>query len=339
MPYTRRDLIRDAALISVTAAVAAAPSAFGKNKKRKVAYPASPPNPANFNPGVRIFFVGSWLFCAGPQNTNLMWAVGRNFNFSAQKKQHIFPYGAWPKTGGIDDNSTSLPSNDTDSPYSVSVTNYRQNHKDVDDLFGATRAEGFTYFPNTDGDMRFNKMAQYLRIISVPIPTQIIAAAFLDEAYISYNDNVAITTPSEDDDFGIPTAHIFDYQGPQAQLNFQPPPGSLINYLTDTPSSINLHSGTDYASNLHFHTVLGPKLKDWSSHPQEMFTNLLNIVPSKSAKFGSGDLTLSTPSTNLYPGDYVPITVDPSELETLIRSMDLAGCAGGSFGVGGDVGN
>jgi len=342
MPYTRRDLIRDAALIAATGAAAGLPFAFPKKPGNHSTPTLTPPK--QFDSGVRIFFCGSWLFCADPKNKGYMWAICRDMSTMA----HNFPYGAWDSNKGIDGNGTSLPCNTGGGLYAVSVTGFQSlsAKPSVDDLFGAASKEGLSYFPNSDGDLAINQRAGNLRIISVPIPTKMTLAAYLPGAYINHNDNAPINTPNSISTLGIPTAHIFEYiqdstSSAPASLTFQPPPGSIVGSPKGQPQQISLTAGLTYASDLHFHTIPCTSTND-PTHAPRMFTNLMNVVSSKSAAFGSGDLALVPSTSDPNRGPYVPCSVDKYELEikeVATKLGNVASCAGGAVGVGGDVGS
>ncbi len=76
MSYTRRQILRNAALASV-AGVAASPLTLlsGCHHDHKHIPQYGPNNPTMFNLGVRIFLIGSWLFCADPQSSSSVLAV------------------------------------------------------------------------------------------------------------------------------------------------------------------------------------------------------------------------------------------------------------------------
>jgi len=330
MNRSRRSMLRDAALLSLAGAANTYPLSLLSQAKKLKPKTGDPCNSFS-TPGVRIFFAGSWLFCSSPDKTRI-WAVARDLGSTP----HNFPFGYW-QANGIDKNGTSLPPNSSATPYMVGIENYTNNNSSASKLFSDTAAASpFTYLPNTANDIRFNSGAINLRIISVPIPTQIILAGFLVGAVVHGPKDVlaAINTTQVT---GIATTHIFDYEGPQATLNFTPPTGSSTPG-PDGPT-IMLNAGQDFSSDMHFHTV--PKIPDGMNHAQPMFNNLLNTIVSQTSAFGSGDFSLTIPTSAKFArGPYVSKCVSTTELEIPYAQMlsNLASCAGGAIGVGGDCG-
>jgi hypothetical protein len=333
MIYSRRSILRDAALLSLAGVASASPLSLvaqTKKPKPKPRQPRTPPSCNSFSTsGVRIFFAGSWLFLADPTSkTPSMWAVARDMTAIP----HNFPYGVWQEPGGIDHNKTTLQTPATGQqavPYVVNVSSYSTSHTSVTELFDATILTApFTYLTNADKDILFNARAKNLIIVSVPIPTQILPAAFLSGASVTAGTNVPLANNPKLTFKGIATTHIFEYQGPQAALAFTPP----------NASPINLTAGLDFNSDMHFHTVP----KDGMDHSVMMFVNLLNTIQSQSSAFGSGDLQIAPAAQVKFdPGPLVSKCLSTDEKDELeipaqFTKSTLASCAGGGMALGGD---
>ena len=314
MVHTRRELLRRTAAVSLGGVAQASPLAmFGQA-------PCT-----SFLPGVRIFFSGAWVFCADPQDKTRMLAIARDL----PHVPHIVPFGAW-QSGWDDRAQPRLVGNDVAHPYQVGVTGVDKPSPSMNQLFADTaKKQPFVYLLNANQDLQILPGAINVFVLSVPIPTQMILAAFFDGASVSGPSEVL--APFTSSTVGVATTHVFDYQGAGATLSFMPPSGS------GATMPIQLSSGQSFASDMHFHTVT--RTKDRMNHAKEMFTNLLNIVSSKSGSVGSGNFALAIPyAPTLSQGPFIPSCITTQELEmslgVAVARTDLASCAGGSFGLG-----
>jgi len=358
MPYTRRDLIRDAALIAATGAVAGAPSILGCH--------AAPPKP-KFS-GVRVFFCGSWIFCSDGNKTKPgMLAIGRDMFDSSGSSTHIFPFGRWQNTTvpfdhGMprllanprksDGNGLADPYILTiDPPVAQPVSTVAGSPSPVECIFQQTQKEvRFPYLNNYKSkeiyalkiDTHVNTPLQKpsgIRIIALPIPKRIRARGLLTNATMTDKSNMnllnrptlASTTSNMD---GLATTHIFEYDG-ASSLTFTA--GSVTDTIYATEECI------DY----HFHTVPSVNMGD---HGPAMFNNLLCLLsytsPSYAGPSPAGMLSMSNPCPIMVqPGPDLPdggtaeLDYDAVAAPCSNSSIkgDLASCSGPGFGIGGNV--
>ncbi len=104
MNYSRRNFLRDVTRVSVgLAAGSSEPFLTGCERKTW-----GPENPACFKPGIRIFFIGAWLFCKDCIVNPGLLAIAQDM----PRLGHSFPYGIWPGSQGIN-NNPSLGENPT----------------------------------------------------------------------------------------------------------------------------------------------------------------------------------------------------------------------------------
>ena len=89
MSYSRRDLLRDAAIVSVAGC-----SGYGLSFVSGCdSEPAKPgQRPSSFALGIRIFFVGAWIFCVDPDSPK---ERIRAVSMEPACMPHWFPYGKW----------------------------------------------------------------------------------------------------------------------------------------------------------------------------------------------------------------------------------------------------
>lgn len=312
MHYTRRTVLRDASRL-FTGAVASStfPSLLSSQ-------------PTNiWTNGIRIFFVGTWLFCPDPDSSGLL-AITDDANMG-----HTFPYGPWQKSGF--DNNPSLKENHT-PPGQV-----KKNSYDVTVSYAATTpnpptaASVSALFQTAQQNCGFNYVAQNLsptfgksgiRVISFPLPTRLFVAGFLPNGNISSSQYPLLGS-------GTPgMAHVFDYQ--QA---------SSLSFMSQTTPAAQ-----DFSANFHFHTVP----QDTTYHGPEMFAALMMDVLNVSTISLMG----AEPQTGPTPGSCLPSCFDMSELDSpgggvincpqskgkgkhTPKTKTTASCAGGGLGVGG----
>jgi hypothetical protein len=332
MLYTRRSVLRDATLISIAGAAAASPLLTGCDRNK------------HFADGIRVFFAGAWIFCADPFNPSLMRAVALNpteitsndsnpgsaSSSPNMEMNHIFPYGVWNEEDRWDRKHGNLPRNLPSSagytlvPYPVTVVGTKQPACNVDQLFGtANSSSRFTYLPNAGRNFSLKWTSTGLRVISLPLPTRIIPAAFRTDARIDANGHMQQCGNTKD--LGVATTHIFVYDG-ASSLTFTPP-DAIAQHMSH---------GTDFRADYHFHTVpdnpCPPK-----DHDVLMFGYMLENID----KFPYKEVTLIPSGDRVARGASVPSLVTKGELEIVSRHpkdcpriIDLASCGSGGGGLG-----
>lgn len=275
MLYTRRNVLRDASRLCAGALASS------------TLLPLLPAESTGIWPmGIRIFFVGTWLFCKDPQNTNSkVLAITVDASMG-----HTFPYGAWV-AGGIDNNGTSLPANPAAAgaarnSYDVAVMGTSQPAKSLAGLFAAATANcNFNYIPN---DLPLTFTSGDIRVISVPFPTRLLVVGTLQGGIItSDQQNYPLLGT------GLAgMAHVFDYQG-----------ASSLAFMGKTTNA-----SQDSSANFHFHTVPPGCVY----HGTEMFAALIKDVLG-----GNYTIQLSGVDPDLPPvlGGCVPNGFDPAELD------------------------
>ena len=264
MNYTRRQILRDTARVSAGLATSSSlPFLTGCEQKW------GPKNPSCFKPGIRIFFIGAWLFCKDPMSDTSMLAVTRDMECMS----HTFPYGVWPGREGIS-GSASLAENPVCSgitsadikryAYPVTVPKFVSSFQKVKDLFASSSNEcSFLYFENALGDLQIDFTKPGIRVISLPIPARIITADFPPNSTLANRDDKhPIHCPNGRSTTSISnlaaSAHIFDYEG-----------ASLLTFNGDPVIS---QGSSNHKSNFHFHTV--PPGYAPHDHAALMFKNL-----------------------------------------------------------------
>jgi len=352
MPYTRRDLIRDAALISATGAVAGLPFAvFGAKKKRKAhALPESE--------AVRAFFSGTWMFTAA--DVGYMYAITRDM----VGHNHTFPYGVWqPNDFDTHYASQTLEPVGHDGlgillPHNIKVTNFPIiKGPTADSVFQDTQNDfDFTYILSPDPIKKPIKLKTDLltdlRVIRLPIPSAVYPAAYLVDASIQ-DPNGMVQLPPASADYettGLPTTHIFEYVGNKLTLTFNHADASQGKPITVNSSN----KPNDTSADFHIHTV--PPPADKTDHSACMFDNLISILTMGGTALGQCDLMLvdSCPSDveagpNSPPGGDDELEFNSSQAGPCqdtnsrrgnlgILAYTLASCSGSGFAVGG-VGN
>jgi hypothetical protein len=323
MPYTRRSVLRDAALLSLAGATGASPLSLLGQCTTSV--PA--PRPAAFkSDGIRVFFCGAWLFAADPANPNTrMLAVALDM-CPAASPCHKFPHGVWTPDSCFDAGTELSPiSANKNKNHQITITNSTTLYSKVDDLFNAALCNNpFTYLPNPAQTYTINTGLDTVRAISLPFPTNIIPAAFVVNSVIDDPYRLLKHRPRKPRLAGVATAHIFEYDG-----------GDSLTLVDGSGTQV----GTAAKSkNYHFHTV--PVKATDVDHAPAMFQNLLTLITG----FTPTDLTLLR---NYYPafhaGPDTPTTIVDEELELKaqsvsvcpgVRNQTLASCASGGGGVG-----
>jgi len=340
MPYTRRDLIRDAALISATGAVACSPLATLPQSKMKKTQTAS------YN-GVRIFFCGSWIFCSDGKSG--MYAIARDMLNSNGLSSHMFPFGRYQANQSVafDRAMPQLLPNPTDgsnfpSPYSVQLAGYTQaSSTTVASLFMQPSVP-ISYFGNTDSSnkLTLNLYQLGVIVISLPLPSRLRPDAHLVEASLMGAKTSLLTKSNTT---GLPTAHIFEYDNATG--------------LTFTAGSVSdsIHTGSldPDASLIHFHFHTVPKSPvNMGDHGPDMFQNLLQLLRLNGKPIDPHTLYLNDPCSSdiksgwdgIKPGFTAPeldysyaLCQDSSKQGDMLISYNLASCSGSGFGIGGQV--
>jgi hypothetical protein len=330
MPYTRRKLLQQAAVASLAGAAGSSLPFLTGGKQVHAERPVSgPPNPIPFGPGIRVFFIGCWLFSADPQVSGSMLAV--TLDMPDPNLHHTFPYGVWPGDSGIDANDSlcpnPAPAGSPRNAYPITVQNISTTYTTASNLFqDAAANSSFLYLKNLQNLLTTNYAAPGIRVISLPIPTRIVTADFIPTSSISGSGDYAFT-PGPCDSSGTPcglaACHVFDYDG-ATSLSFN-------NVLQIKASA------SDYTGDFHFHTV--PPAKANRNHAVDMFNNLLNVI---NVTPGQLTLAISNPDLDAIAGPYIPTTVDGYELDIpqtarhpKIVTMSTASCAAGGLGLGG----
>jgi hypothetical protein len=313
MLHTRRRILRDTSrLILGAAATSSFPNLL-----------CSQPNDVWIQ-GVRIFFIGTWLFCKDPQTTSGLLAITVDGGMG-----HLFPYGAWKPLGinlnpGLAPNPA--PAHGPRKSYDVMVTGTTSPALSLGALFSdAQKNCDFNYIPT---DLPLNFTAGDIRVISIPLPTKLLVAGILP-------NGATITTDQQLLGSGrAAVAHVFDYQG-----------ASALTFMGGTTNA-----STQSGANFHFHTVSS----SCAYHGPMMFKALINKV------LGNYNIKLNATESTSPPilGTCVPAGFDINELdpptpgpciqhkaekESHTKSYvdrtglthTTASCAGGSLGVGG----
>jgi hypothetical protein len=348
MPYTRRDLIRDAALIAATGAVAGLPFAFGSRKKlRALGLPQTS--------AVRAFFSGTWMFTAAHE-TGYMYAITRDMD----GHNHTFPYGVWQTKFDTAIKTVLEPISQDASgklaPHKIEVTGFSASQDGTaESVFqDALNNFPFTYIQSPDSNKKITLTTGYkdLRVIRLPVPTSIYPAAYLVDASIQ-DPNGMVKTPPASADYGdvtgLPTTHIFEY----ARDNNTTHATTLTFTDASGGTPINVNS-SDSVVDFHVHTV--PPKGDKTDHSACMFNNLISILTINGVALGPCDLMLvdSCPNDveagpNSPPGGDDELEFDSSQSgpcdgtdsrrgNERILAYTLASCSGSGFAVGG-VGN
>jgi hypothetical protein len=339
MSYTRRSVLRNAALFSIAGAAGASPMSLLGERSPVHSYARVA---RSFNPGIRIFFSGAWLFGVDPDNaknkTNNMLAVTVDM-CTTNPPCHKYVYGVW-HPGGTFDSGPSLAPIRQNGNYVITFDTVNKPYSQVDKLFSDANnpTTSFLYFPNPkDGSgkttLSIDTTKPTVRAISIPFPTSIIPAAPITNASIGDPSNRLQTRSAPN---SMATTHIFNYEAASSM--------TLANGAGDV---------LDMASqdnNYHFHTV--PISCADYTHAPLMFQALMGLI--RIGTTGNNyvtDVTLAQNKTPTYSeGAATPGTVSDEELEIpppgsvpavcsghggeTIMDQHLASCASGGGGVG-----
>lgn len=306
-------------------------------------------HPATFNPGIRIFFIGAWIFCADPLGGGML-AVAVDMPCL----KHTFPYGVWPGPEGINQNESlqEIPtcnSHDDRNAYPLTLPGFQPPYSSVSEFFASACPASFNYFENAKGDMHIDFTHRGIRVISFPLATSMITADITPGCVINNNDDThqfhkypsgaarckysyqvpTVRTPSNSNcSYEIATAHIFEYDGAHA--------------LTFKDKAMIEQDSKGHRADFHFHTV--PPAYAPPGHTSEMFFNLISTIPA----LKGADFSLSGMKYRPVAGPCVPDCVDASELTLPPGAVaepppgyhfpqhgSLASCAAPGFGYNG----
>jgi hypothetical protein len=329
MTYTRRMVLREAARLSLGAAASTTlPFLTGCNQKPRPDPNCIAPDMSTFCLGIRVFFIGGWLFCKDPIGKGMLAITHDMF---CQGKSHTFPYGVWQNDGNFDNSAPKLSPNPTAAgsqrnAYTVTLPGFKNCFESVTDLFSdaGTRCQ-MSYIGNPKQDLKPDFRFPLIRVVSMPFPTRLITAGFSPSSYVNDTDQGhwihspggAHATKSGE----VAATHIFEYMG-ASSLNFN---GQQV---IAAPS-------TDYNGDFHFHTVppIGLDQTD-PTHPQEMFALLMSIIGLDSKQI---KLVMPYPAAKPKRGRNVPKCVQDLELEIIYENGLLgntASCAAGGHAIG-----
>ncbi len=327
---SRRSVLRNAALLSLAGAASNSPfRAFAQSCSD------SQPDAYQFQPGIRVFFAGAWIFC--PSKTGGVLAVTTDL---PGPDAHSFPYGAW--TPDIDKKASLMIGN-----YSITVDAVNSASPNIDALFNAVcnDKDAFYFLSNDDGGLSVTTSGPKVRAISLPIPTRILPAAFITNAKVSGGGKRLQPCKSPLVP-GLASTHIFDYQG-----------ASSLKLLDGAGNQVD-SAGQD--NNYHFHTVTPSTAS--GNHTTMMFAALIGLISG----LGPSPVTLAiNGSLCIDRGPHTPAKVTDQELEMLppdsqasqaeapgmrmqtkpgrstavqretLFNLNIASCASGGLGVGG----
>lgn len=268
MNYPRRSFLRDSAVLSLAAALGIRPS-----------FAVAPACEASAA-GVRVFFAGSWLFCHDPHPPSseppTMLAVALDPSLDPTDSMdlpHTFPFGKWEEPAAdaadsfFNDTHDSLAACALDTPFVLHIDNTTGGAADVNALFDQTnKVSRFIYLTAKPKQPYKVQDPGGLRVIRLPIPANIIPAAYRTDAIIS--GATSVLQQSGDTTQGIATTHIFQY--PNATS------------LTFAGTQENPDAGSNFLD-YHFHTVAHadprqPPDKDMPPHAPRMFQRLLDLL-------------------------------------------------------------
>ena len=331
MSYSRRKLLRDGAVSCLASAVSTSIPLIGcKPESQRRQSQGTPPVSridTAFSQGIRVFFIGAWLFTPDPDNPS-----GRilALTLDLDIPMHGFPFGPYKANfnKGKDLNATG-----TSSKYNVLIDT--TSAATVTSLFRtAAEDQTFMWIPGLKikQDKDLATVSKYLRKISVPLPNRIVTADFLEGSDVSAQAGLLHrAVPSIP---GAPSAFIFDYQNATTlATDFGAPP---------------LTAGITSDSDFHFRVVpkWDEKCPDYN-HAAKMFNYLVsNLVEFNGAQPPTLDVQNAG---NVKPGSNIPKGVTDDELDIAVlpqgcnpyppgtvqgKSLKTASCAGGGGGIG-----
>jgi len=288
MFYTRRKLLRDAATASLAAT---ASSAF------PVLSQASPRRAASFPQGVRIFFIGTWLFCKDPQpgkdGKEQMLAITLD-----HPPGHDFPYGPW-MDAAFDKNARKLLDNVTEKEraFRVAVNGFTPQYTTTQKLFDDASSNcEFISVRCAQGDSDPMIGQPDVRAISIPLPTNLYTGVFINGHTISTADSNTYKITGN----RAATGHVFEYEQ-----------GAI--WAAQSSNAINSTVPDGFQGSFHFRTVP----TDCMYHGPEMLTELLHRVFNIPRK----EIQLNPPceddTTTPCRGKYLPSSVTNDELDII----------------------
>lgn len=330
MPFTRRRILRDAVCVSAAAAASSFPLFAADHGGHKPNY--LPPswntanNPSQFQSGIRVFFIGAWLFFGELDGTGILAATRDMAGMS-----HTFPYGVW--SSGLGNSLGENPSaSQTRNAYPITLPGFKSSYQSAQQLFNNCASnDSFNYIEANNNDLSLNYALPQIRVISLPYPSRIFPVDIIMGATVDDKDSHSWISNL------FAAGHVFEYWASDgaSTLSF-----NLEQQITQPSTASD--------ANFHIHTV--PPKGAPNGHTQMMFSNLMTVVSGlDGTKFS---LTLDQNATE-YGGPYIPANVAANELgmqgrppakasaatfRTFIQHPfmgDTAGCASVGGGIGG----
>lgn len=325
MPYSRRKLLRDGALSCLAGAVSTSATLIGgcKPHTQEDTHPRSESalkQRSDFGTGIRIFFIGSWLFTPDPDYADNSKVLALSLDLEPTK--HKFPYGKY-KTNL--DAGPFLKVTGSGKPHIVTVDT--TSTATINSVFEqAAETQVFMWIPTVKVKpqaelFKITDLANRLMRISVPIPNRIVTADFLNNSSI-YDPKGLLHSPVTSIT-GAPAAFIFDYQ-------------NATRLTVDFDPHFSMQGGATSDSDYHFRVV--PQDCPQSQHPTTMFKNLLGNLVVWSSGSQEPSLQMTGPEV-ISPGKNVSyVTQDeldiPDMTQPCQKSMKTAACAGGGGAIG-----
>ena len=282
MFYTRRKLLRDAALAAgVSSAFPVLSRAFAR--------------PDAFASGVRIFFIGTWLFCKDPlpdpSGAERLLAITVDDGMG-----HSFPYGPW-KDASFDSRPSLLENQHAkERAFRVGIYGFQNPSPTTQQLFSDAKTNcEFVYATIAQANLQPNLNKADMRVISIPLPKKLYAGIFADKHTLSTSDSTNYNLSGS----RAATGHIFEYPG-----------GTLST--KDSSNAISTSLTGDYQGDFHFRTVP----PDCTCHGPKMFEDMLYTVFNVPRK----TIQLSAPCDHDVkpdPGPYLPTGISNDELDII----------------------
>lgn len=346
MSYSRRKLLRDGAVSCLAGAVSSSVPFISSCKSNPQPEPQPKlqpaPKPTSFSFGIRIFFIGAWLFTPDTTtdaNDTRIFALSMDLD----PNMHHFRYG--PYKQGI--KGKDLKATGIGKPHKITIEN-TSSKATVTSLFqAASETQTFMWIQSlaikADSDIgKIGHVNKRLRRISVPRPDQILTADFLDGSYIDDKSkllhkpvpNQALGTA------GAPSAFIFNYLD-----------ASKLTADFDTKNPVS--GATDSSGDYHLRVVPHFSGPCNEQHAADMFSNLASLIGLPQS---STIVALNVDNARqVLPGDNVPwVTADELDISQVpckktaeeskshqapahpndLENLKTASCAGGGGGIG-----
>jgi hypothetical protein len=184
--------------------------------------------------------------------------------------------------------------------YCVTLPGFTSPHSTTADFFANGCSDNFNYFDNGKSDLSIDFTNPQIRVISLPIPTAMITADTITSSYVGnadgrhqFHGHSSGANAGKSNE--VSAAHILEYDG--------------ANALCLDKRQMISQASSSFSANFHFHTV--PTQPVSQNHGEEMFGNLISLVPSLSAS----DFTPTGFKAIQMRGSNVPTSVDSIELQ------------------------